>query len=97
MHFRRRQIWNNNMNITISDSMIRMYDSTTSRYTLINEIMAKDVSWCMLDIAFSPDGRNYAYSTWSSCSESPHASVHRVMAERTQCIMFVPFQSISVQ
>lgn len=50
--------------------MIRVYDATSSKYPLINEIMAKDVSWCMLDIAFSPDGENFAYSTWSSCSMS---------------------------
>lgn len=54
----------------ISDSMIRVFDSTTSEYPLINEIMARDVSWCMLDIAFSPNSQNFAYSTWSSCSKS---------------------------
>ena len=51
----------------ISDSVIRLYDATTNKYKSINEVSAKDVNWCILDIAFSPDGEYFVYSTWSSC------------------------------
>ncbi|XP_031619571.1 DDB1- and CUL4-associated factor 11 [Contarinia nasturtii] len=49
------------------DNMIRIHDSTTMRYKCQNEIMAKDVNWCILDIAFSPDSEHFVYSTWSNC------------------------------
>lgn len=50
-----------------ADSVIRIHDSTTPRYKRINEITAKDVNWCILDIASSADGESFVYSTWSSC------------------------------
>jgi hypothetical protein len=49
--------------------MIRLYDATNSSYKLVNELSAKDVSWSILDVAFSPDGEYFAYSTWSMCSK----------------------------
>lgn len=50
-----------------TDNMIRIHDSTTMRYKCQNEIIAKDVNWCILDIAFSPGSEYFVYSTWSSC------------------------------
>lgn len=47
--------------------MIRIYDSSTVRYKCQNEIIAKDMNWCILDIAFSPGSEYFVYSTWSSC------------------------------
>lgn len=49
------------------DNMIRIYDSTTVRYKCVNEIIARDMNWCILDIAFSPGSEYFIYSTWSSC------------------------------
>lgn len=49
------------------DNMIRIYDSTTVRYKCQNEIIARDMNWCILDIAFSPGSEYFIYSTWSSC------------------------------
>lgn len=49
------------------DHMIRIYDSTTAKYKCQNEINARDVNWCILDIAFSPGCEYFVYSTWSTC------------------------------
>jgi len=49
------------------DQEIRVFDSTTSHYKEINHINAKHVSWCILDIAFSPDCQYFAYSSWAEC------------------------------
>lgn len=48
------------------DNMIRIHDSTTMKYKCQNEIIATDVNWCILDIAFSPASEYFVYSTWSS-------------------------------
>lgn len=50
-----------------TDNMIRIHNSTTMKYKCQNEIVAKDVNWCILDIAFSPGGEYFVYSTWSPC------------------------------
>lgn len=47
------------------DSQIRVFDATTSRYPLVNQIEAKNISWSVLDIDFSPDGEFFVYSTWA--------------------------------
>ncbi|XP_058815307.1 DDB1- and CUL4-associated factor 11 [Topomyia yanbarensis] len=47
------------------DVQIRVFDATTSRYPLIRQIEAKNVSWSILDIDFSPDGEHFVYSTWA--------------------------------
>lgn len=49
------------------DQEIRIFDSTTAHYKQLNHINAKHVSWCILDIAFSPDGQYFAYSSWADC------------------------------
>ncbi|XP_055644897.1 DDB1- and CUL4-associated factor 11 [Toxorhynchites rutilus septentrionalis] len=47
------------------DSRIRIFDATTSRYRMTRQIEAKNVSWSILDIDFSPDGEYFVYSTWA--------------------------------
>lgn len=49
------------------DQVVRIFDSSTESYQRINFINAKCVSWCLLDIAFSPCDKYFAYSTWSDC------------------------------
>lgn len=49
------------------DQEIRIFDSSTSNYKELNSITAKHVSWCILDIAFSPCSQYFAYSTWAEC------------------------------
>lgn len=43
------------------DQEIRIFDSSTSNYVELNHINAKHVSWCILDIAFSPCSQYFAY------------------------------------
>ena len=45
------------------DQEIRVFDATTPHYKQVNQINAKHVSWCILDIEFSKD--DFAYSTVS--------------------------------
>lgn len=52
-----------------TDSVIRVHDSSTPQYKRVNEIAAKNINWCILDVAFSPNGQYFAYSTWSSSSK----------------------------
>lgn len=47
------------------DSKIRIFDATTSQYRQVNQIEAKNVSWSVLDIDFSPDEEHFVYSTWA--------------------------------
>lgn len=54
---------------TMTDSVIRVHDSSTSQYKRVNEITAKNINWCILDVGFSPNGQHFAYSTWSSSSK----------------------------
>lgn len=56
-----------------TDNMIRIHNSTNPKYKLESEICAKDVNWCILDIAFSPCGNYFVYSTWSPCSKLFHS------------------------
>ncbi|XP_055545588.1 DDB1- and CUL4-associated factor 11 [Wyeomyia smithii] len=47
------------------DTQIRVFDSTSSLYPLKRQIEAKNVSWSILDIDFSPNGEYFVYSTWA--------------------------------
>lgn len=49
------------------DQVVRIFDSSTPNYHHVNYINARHVSWCLLDIAFSPCDQFFAYSTWSDC------------------------------
>lgn len=49
------------------DQVVRIFDSSTPKYNHVNYINARHVSWCLLDIAFSPCDKYFAYSTWSDC------------------------------
>ncbi|XP_029724812.1 DDB1- and CUL4-associated factor 11 [Aedes albopictus] len=47
------------------DNKIRIFDATSSQYRQVNQIEAKNVSWSVLDIDFSPDEEHFVYSTWA--------------------------------
>lgn len=49
------------------DQVVRIYDSSNPNYNHVNYINARHVSWCLLDIQFSPCNQYFAYSTWSDC------------------------------
>lgn len=51
------------------DFMLRIFDATNDSYAPINRMIAKDVNWGILDIAFTADSEYFVYSTWSSCCE----------------------------
>lgn len=80
------------------DQKLRIFDATSTNYKLISKITAKDVSWCVLDIDFSPDGQYFVYSTWSDCLHISKApldvqSASRNSSEDLQCLLLRPESS----
>lgn len=51
------------------DHVLRVFDASRSAYRRINRIVAKDVHWGILDVAFTKRGDEFVYSTWSTCRE----------------------------
>jgi WD repeat-containing protein 23 len=51
------------------DRNIRVYDTSYGNFKLRKEIVARDVGWSVLDVAFSPDGHYLIYSSWSDSSK----------------------------
>uniref|UniRef100_A0A182P0E6 WD_REPEATS_REGION domain-containing protein n=1 Tax=Anopheles epiroticus TaxID=199890 RepID=A0A182P0E6_9DIPT len=47
------------------DTWVRVYDSSRSQYKLLSLLDTKHVSWSILDMDFSPDGKSFVYSTWA--------------------------------
>ncbi|KAK4012513.1 hypothetical protein OUZ56_024753 [Daphnia magna] len=47
------------------DRVLRVFDTSKGGFDCIRKIPARDVGWSILDTAFSPDGRNIIYSSWS--------------------------------
>ncbi|XP_028933736.1 DDB1- and CUL4-associated factor 11 isoform X1 [Ornithorhynchus anatinus] len=47
------------------DQTIRLYDCRYGRFRKFKSIKARDVGWSVLDVAFTPDGNNFLYSSWS--------------------------------
>lgn len=47
------------------DKKLRLYDTSTSNYRLIQKVKGLNVGWSILDTAFNPDGNIFAYSSWS--------------------------------
>ncbi|XP_066138934.1 DDB1- and CUL4-associated factor 11 isoform X2 [Euwallacea fornicatus] len=47
------------------DRHIRLYNSKDCSYGLLKSVRARDVGWSIIDVAFSPDGEHFVYSTWS--------------------------------
>lgn len=51
------------------DQTIRLYDCRYGRFHKFKSIKARDVGWSVLDVAFTPDGNHFLYSSWSDYSE----------------------------
>ncbi|XP_063986297.1 DDB1- and CUL4-associated factor 11 isoform X2 [Diachasmimorpha longicaudata] len=48
------------------DNYLRFYHTRNGVYKLFKKLNAQNVSWSVLDTAFSPDGNYIAYSSWSN-------------------------------
>lgn len=71
------------------DQEIRIFDSSNSNYKELKNIPAKHVSWCILDLAFSPCSKFVAYSTWAECLHLLPIS-EEADTEHIQCIDLDP-------
>uniref|UniRef100_A0A0K8RJE6 Putative ddb1-and cul4-associated factor 11 n=1 Tax=Ixodes ricinus TaxID=34613 RepID=A0A0K8RJE6_IXORI len=47
------------------DCMIRIYDTKQATFREVKSISARDVGWSILDMAVSPNGAHFVYSSWS--------------------------------
>lgn len=47
------------------DNRLRLYRTNDDKFNIFKKINAQNVSWSILDTAFSPDGNYIAYSSWS--------------------------------
>lgn len=47
------------------DQRIRLYDCTYGAFRKFRSVKARDVGWSVLDVAFTPDGAHFLYSSWS--------------------------------
>nr|XP_033780547.1 DDB1- and CUL4-associated factor 11 isoform X1 [Geotrypetes seraphini] len=47
------------------DQNIRLYDCQSGRFKKFRTVKAHDVGWSVLDVAFTPDGGQFLYSSWS--------------------------------
>ncbi|KYM93583.1 DDB1- and CUL4-associated factor 11 [Cyphomyrmex costatus] len=56
------------------DKWMYIYKMVNGNYVIYNRMLAHDVGWSVLDIAFSPDGQHFAYSSWADCLYQCHIS-----------------------
>ncbi|XP_018357559.1 PREDICTED: DDB1- and CUL4-associated factor 11, partial [Trachymyrmex cornetzi] len=56
------------------DKWMYIYRTNNGNFTLYNRMLAHDVGWSVLDVAFSPDGQHFAYSSWADCLYQCHIS-----------------------
>ncbi|XP_030766143.1 DDB1- and CUL4-associated factor 11 isoform X2 [Sitophilus oryzae] len=83
------------------DRNIKLYDVKSSSYELYKTIRARDVGWSIIDVAFSPDGSNFVYSTWSSSlhmcpvrgSSDHQEPLSLVNTSRRFCVFSVTYSS----
>ncbi|XP_063769705.1 DDB1- and CUL4-associated factor 11 isoform X2 [Pseudophryne corroboree] len=47
------------------DQNIRLYDCRHGSFKKFRTVKARDVGWSVLDVAFTPDGGHFLYSSWS--------------------------------
>ncbi|XP_040210519.1 DDB1- and CUL4-associated factor 11 isoform X2 [Rana temporaria] len=47
------------------DQNIRLYDCRYGAFKKFRTVRARDVGWSVLDVAFTPDGGHFLYSSWS--------------------------------
>ncbi|KAG8455398.1 hypothetical protein GDO86_001550 [Hymenochirus boettgeri] len=47
------------------DQNIRLYDCRHGSFKKFRTVQARDVGWSVLDVAFTPDGGHFLYSSWS--------------------------------
>ncbi|XP_060111840.1 DDB1- and CUL4-associated factor 11 [Heteronotia binoei] len=48
------------------DQTIRLYNCSSGAFRKFRSIKARDVGWSVLDVAFTPDGAHFLYSSWSN-------------------------------
>lgn len=70
------------------DRVLRVFDTSKGGFDCIRKIPARDVGWSILDTAFSPDGRNIIYSSWSEASKFPAIEL-RVISIVSKILMLI--------
>lgn len=81
------------------DSVIRIYDTSQGDFKEFKSVSARDVGWSILDMAVSPDGLYFVYSSWSEylhlCNVFGDHQVHQALPlcpeDRRFCIFSLQF------
>lgn len=81
------------------DCMIRIYDTKQATFREVKSISARDVGWSILDMAVSPNGAHFVYSSWSEylhlCNVFGNDEVHEALPlcpdDRRFCIFALQF------
>ncbi|CAN8000752.1 unnamed protein product [Ixodes pacificus] len=81
------------------DCMIRIYDTKQATFREVKSISARDVGWSILDMAVSPNGAHFVYSSWSEylhlCNVFGDDEVHEALPlcpdDRRFCIFALQF------
>ncbi|XP_020822785.1 DDB1- and CUL4-associated factor 11 isoform X1 [Phascolarctos cinereus] len=81
------------------DQTIRLYDCRYGCFHKFKSIKARDVGWSVLDVAFTPDGNHFLYSSWSDyihiCNIYGEGDTHTALDLRPDQHSFIVF-SIAV-
>ncbi|KAL1432564.1 hypothetical protein MTO96_013312 [Rhipicephalus appendiculatus] len=83
------------------DCVIRIYDTSRGDFKQLKSVSARDVGWSILDMAVSPDGLYFVYSSWSEylhlCNVFGDHQVHEALPlcpeDRRFCIFSLQFSS----
>lgn len=81
------------------DCVIRIYDTSKGDFKQFKSVSARDVGWSILDMAVSPDGLYFVYSSWSQflhlCNVFGEHEVHEPLPlsprDRRFCIFSLQF------
>ncbi|XP_053553072.1 DDB1- and CUL4-associated factor 11-like, partial [Bombina bombina] len=65
------------------DQNIRLYDCRHGSFKKFRTVKARDVGWSVLDLAFTPDGGHFLYSSWSDyihvCNINGESEMHTAL------------------
>ena len=82
------------------DAFIRIYDTSSGQFKPVKMITAQEVGWSILDVAISPSGQQFLYTSWSPgirlcnidhLSHSQHEVLHLEAINRNLGIFSVRF------
>ncbi|KAG5898105.1 hypothetical protein JTB14_027462 [Gonioctena quinquepunctata] len=84
------------------DHILRLYNSGNGSYKFMHSLRSKASGWSIIDVAFSPDGKHFVFTTWASslflCSTNETNDEHErlkldMQDQYSSCTFSVVFSS----